>query len=420
MLPDAALGGYLARPAPPDPQPERCRPRWSRTARTCGRSPPWPRRWWSASATARRTGTRRYNAAVCVTGDGVLGRHRKVHQPPGEIGGVRARRRFAAFDTPAGRVGHADRLRQDVPGVGAVAGPGRRGDPRLPVGLADAVSPTGRRGWRRTGRPGCSTCTTRRGPPRTRSCSPRPTRPGRSAGMRFLGQAKVVGPGGDILARTWSKAGLAVADARREGGDRHGPGGCCTTWASCGPPATGAVDERPAVKIALLSYSTKPRGGVVHTLALAEALAAAGPGRDGLDAWAAAVTRGFFRPVDPRVTPAGRAVPRGGRRGGGPAHPALDRRAAGRVRRRGPTTSCTPRTASAPTPSAAASAPCTTWTSSPRRNWPPATSAPSSSRTRTCACPPRSPPSSRRAGASGPTVIPNGVDAARFAAAAGP
>jgi predicted amidohydrolase len=31
-------------------------------------------------------------------------------------------------------------------------------------------------------------------------------------GMRFLGQAKVVGPGGDILARTWSKAGLAVAE----------------------------------------------------------------------------------------------------------------------------------------------------------------------------------------------------------------
>jgi predicted amidohydrolase len=30
--------------------------------------------------------------------------------------------------------------------------------------------------------------------------------------MRFLGQAKVVGPGGDILARTWSKAGLAIAD----------------------------------------------------------------------------------------------------------------------------------------------------------------------------------------------------------------
>jgi predicted amidohydrolase len=34
---------------------------------------------------------------------------------------------------------------------------------------------------------------------------------GALGGMRFLGQAKVVGPGGDILARTWSKAGLAVA-----------------------------------------------------------------------------------------------------------------------------------------------------------------------------------------------------------------
>ncbi|HEY2061609.1 MAG TPA: MSMEG_0565 family glycosyltransferase [Amycolatopsis sp.] len=54
------------------------------------------------------------------------------------------------------------------------------------------------------------------------------------------------------------------------------------------------------MRIALLSYSTKPRGGVVHTLALAEALAALGEdvtvwtlGRGG--------DSGFFRPVDPRV-----------------------------------------------------------------------------------------------------------------------
>ena len=54
------------------------------------------------------------------------------------------------------------------------------------------------------------------------------------------------------------------------------------------------------MKIALLTYSTKPRGGVVHTLALAEALAARGQdvtvwtlGRGG--------DEGFYRPVDPSV-----------------------------------------------------------------------------------------------------------------------
>ena len=35
---------------------------------------------------------------------------------------------------------------------------------------------------------------------------------GVTGGLRFLGQAKVVGPGGDVLARTGSKGGLAVAE----------------------------------------------------------------------------------------------------------------------------------------------------------------------------------------------------------------
>ncbi len=54
------------------------------------------------------------------------------------------------------------------------------------------------------------------------------------------------------------------------------------------------------MRVALLTYSTKPRGGVVHTLALAEALVDLGVGvsvwtlgRGGDD--------GFFREVDPRV-----------------------------------------------------------------------------------------------------------------------
>jgi glycosyltransferase-like protein len=60
------------------------------------------------------------------------------------------------------------------------------------------------------------------------------------------------------------------------------------------------------LRIALLTYSTRPRGGVVHTLALAEALAAAG---EHVTVWTLARggDTGFFRPVDPAVQV--RAVP---------------------------------------------------------------------------------------------------------------
>nr|MCW2728287.1 family glycosyltransferase [Aeromicrobium sp.] len=60
------------------------------------------------------------------------------------------------------------------------------------------------------------------------------------------------------------------------------------------------------MKVALLTYSTKPRGGVVHTLALAEALSRAGAE---VDVWT--LGRGgdatFYRVVDPAVGV--RAVP---------------------------------------------------------------------------------------------------------------
>jgi predicted amidohydrolase len=50
-------------------------------------------------------GSTRYNAAVCVSGDGVLGRHRKVHQPGPEKTAYAAGDAFQAFDTPVGRMG---------------------------------------------------------------------------------------------------------------------------------------------------------------------------------------------------------------------------------------------------------------------------------------------------------------------------
>jgi N-carbamoylputrescine amidase len=50
-------------------------------------------------------GQTRYNTAVAVTGSGLLGVHRKVHQPLGEGASYAAGDEFTAFDTPVGRMG---------------------------------------------------------------------------------------------------------------------------------------------------------------------------------------------------------------------------------------------------------------------------------------------------------------------------
>lgn len=50
-------------------------------------------------------GETRYNTAVAVTGDGVVSAHRKVHQPLGENLCYAASDKFEAFDSPVGRMG---------------------------------------------------------------------------------------------------------------------------------------------------------------------------------------------------------------------------------------------------------------------------------------------------------------------------
>jgi nitrilase len=50
-------------------------------------------------------GADRYNAAVTLTGDGILGVYRKVHQPLEESLCYQAGSRYQAFDTPVGRMG---------------------------------------------------------------------------------------------------------------------------------------------------------------------------------------------------------------------------------------------------------------------------------------------------------------------------
>jgi N-carbamoylputrescine amidase len=104
VLPECALGGYLREPEggaiAPD-LPPAIAPDGEEIARLVG----------LAGDTVVCIGYTEagpqgpYSAAVCVSGDGVLGRHRKVHLPPAERFALKPGDRFAAFDTPVGRLG---------------------------------------------------------------------------------------------------------------------------------------------------------------------------------------------------------------------------------------------------------------------------------------------------------------------------
>src|SRR5437763_3558740 len=103
VLPDAALGGYLADLRHPDPEalPPALKPDDPLLARIGALAGEMV----VCLGYCEADGDDRYNAAVCVTGDGVLGRHRKVHLPAGEAVAYRHGDAFAAFDTPVGRLG---------------------------------------------------------------------------------------------------------------------------------------------------------------------------------------------------------------------------------------------------------------------------------------------------------------------------
>lgn len=106
VLPESALGGYLYEPhVAGAPAP-------------CGAPPALRRDGDEIARVARMAGDvvvcvgytesalgGPYSSAVCVSGDGVLGHHRKVHVPASERAAFNAGSGFAAFDTPIGRIG---------------------------------------------------------------------------------------------------------------------------------------------------------------------------------------------------------------------------------------------------------------------------------------------------------------------------
>ncbi len=101
-LPEATLGGYLSTldgdPASLPPALDIDGPEVKRLAALAGDLVVTAGMCESDRAT-------RYNTAIAVTGDGLLGVHRKVHQPLGEGASYAAGDSFAAFDSPVGRLG---------------------------------------------------------------------------------------------------------------------------------------------------------------------------------------------------------------------------------------------------------------------------------------------------------------------------
>lgn len=156
-------------------------------------------------------GSLRYNSAVCLTGDGILGRHRKVHQPLNENASYAAGDRFAAFDTPVGRLGMMICYDKAFPeSARALALDGAQLVVCLSAWPASATNPAPDLAQDRW---------TRRFDlfDRARALENQvvwlsANQSGRFGNLHFVGSAKIVDPGGEVLAHTGVRSGVAVTE----------------------------------------------------------------------------------------------------------------------------------------------------------------------------------------------------------------
>jgi nitrilase len=207
-LPDAALGGYLGELADPDPAavPPALAPDdpvLEQVARLAGPTV-------VCVGYCEAAGGLRYNSAICLSGDGVLGRHRKVHLPAGESAVYAAGDSFTAFDTPVGRMGMLIDYDKTFPeSARSLAMDGAQLIACLSAWPTSITNRAPRMADDRQSRLFDLYDRARAAENQVVLVSANQT--GAMGAMRFLGQAKVVSPAGDILARTWGKAGIAHA-----------------------------------------------------------------------------------------------------------------------------------------------------------------------------------------------------------------
>jgi len=214
VFPECALGGYLREPMPREHGVEVPRaldpagPEIARLIRIAGPTV-------VCAGYTEAGADRPFNSAVCVSGDGVLGHHRKVHLPPGERFAYAPGERFEAFDTPAGRIGMLicyDKLFPEA--ARALALDGARTIASLAAWPVCRQRPARRIADDRQTRHFNLTDAARAIENQVVWVSANQT--GTLGPLRFLGHAKVVDPDGVVLARTGSRPGMAVAQVDAE------------------------------------------------------------------------------------------------------------------------------------------------------------------------------------------------------------
>jgi predicted amidohydrolase len=206
-LPEAALGGYLADlngAAGPPPPLSPDGPEIRTLARLAGEMV-------VAVGYCEKGPGQLFNSAICVTGDGVLGHHRKVHQPLREDASYAAGGRFAAFDTPVGRLGMMICYDKAFPeSARALALDGADIVMCLsawPASSTKAAPDLEQDRWKRR-----FDLFDRARALENQILWLSANQSGEFGSLRFVASAKVIDPGGDILADTGVRAGLAIAE----------------------------------------------------------------------------------------------------------------------------------------------------------------------------------------------------------------
>ncbi|HET9073855.1 MAG TPA: carbon-nitrogen hydrolase family protein [Solirubrobacteraceae bacterium] len=151
----------------------------------------------------------RYNAAACLTGDGVIGVHRKTHLPLDEDRISTVGDSLATYDTPVGRIGMLICYDKAFPEAArTLTLDGAEVLCFLSAWPTSATNPapvlTEDRQWRR------AELWDRARAAENSLVVASANQTGSFGRLDFLGGARITGPGGDILAATGPEPGLAI------------------------------------------------------------------------------------------------------------------------------------------------------------------------------------------------------------------